>query len=430
MTLQPMATKENLNGKTVVLAYSGGLDTSVMVRWLKERGAEVVTATGDLGGNLDVDSIRAKALASGAKEAYVADLRDAFVEDFLWPALRAGALYQNVYPLATALGRPLLAQYQVQIAREVGADFVAHGCTGKGNDQVRFEVSIATLAPELTLLAPLREWELKTRDQEIAYAEEHGIPIEATSKSPYSIDENIWGIAIECGALEDPWTEPPVDAWRWTNSVADAPDSPEELVLSFEQGVPVGLDGSKFSGLELIETLNQIGGRHGIGRMDLIEDRLVGIKSREIYEAPAAVLLHAAREELDRLILDRDTRRFLAGIGDGYARLTYDGLWFAPLRQSMQAAADQARAKHTGEVRLRLCKGNIICTGRRSPWSLYDESLATYGDGDRFRHASAAGFIELWGLPSRTAAEVARKAAATDKILAEQASVSAPGIEG
>jgi len=403
---------ENLMGRTVVLAYSGGLDTSVMVRWLRERGAEVVTATGDLGCGVDAAALRAKALASGAREARVADLRQEFVDEFLWPALRAGALYQGVYPLATALGRPLLARYLVEVAHQVGADAVAHGCTGKGNDQVRFEVSVGALAPELSVLAPLREWELRTREDEMLYAGRHGIPVEATAASPYSIDENLWGMAVECGALEDPWAEPPADAWQWTTAPHAAPADGEEIAITFEGGVPVALDGRATGGPELIGELNRMGGRNGIGRLDLVEDRLVGIKSREVYEAPAAVLIHAARLELDRLVLDRETRRFLDGVADRYASLVYDGLWFSPLRGVLQAAVDAARDRLEGDVRLRMRQGNLTCVGRRSSRSLYDESLATYGHQDTFHHDSAAGFVELWGLPARTAAAVERRASA------------------
>lgn len=394
---------------TYVLAYSGGLDTSVILKYLKERdGADIVTMTADLGQEKELVGVREKAIATGAKQVFIDDLREEFVADFLWPSLKAGALYQEVYPLATALGRPLIAKRLVEIAREVGADAIVHGCTGKGNDQVRIEVGVAALAPDLKCIAPLREWELKTRDQEIAWAREHGIPVVATNESPYSLDENLWGIAIEAGALEDPWAAPPADCWQWTTAPEDGPSVPEEIVVHFDKGIPVALDGEGLSGPDLISRLNRIAGAHGVGRLDVIEDRLVGIKSREIYEAPAAITLHHARVALEQLTLDRETRRVKASLGQQLARLIYDGLWFTPLRESIGAFVDRASRRVTGEVRMSLSRGHATAVGRRSPHALYDHSLATYGEGDAFGHSAAPGFIELFGLGARTANAVSR----------------------
>jgi len=387
-----------------VLAYSGGLDTSVMLAWLQERyQAEVVTVTADLGQTKELRGVREKAVACGASAVYLDNLRDEFVTEYLWPALKAGALYQEVYPLATALGRPLIAKRLVEVAREVGADAIVHGCTGKGNDQVRLEVSVAALAPELTCLAPLREWELKSRPQEIAWARAHGVPVGATEAAPYSIDENLWGVAVEAGVLEDPWTEPPSDCWQVTKDPADAPPTASEVVVSFERGIPVALDRVPQDGSTLIGRLNALAGEHGVGRIDMIEDRLVGIKSREVYEAPAAVTLHAARLALEQLTLDRETRRLKAQLGQDLARLVYDGLWFTPVRESISAFVDHATLPVTGDVRMKLHRGVARAVGRQSPFALYDERLATYGEGDAFNHGSAPGFIELFGLGARTA---------------------------
>lgn len=394
---------------TYVLAYSGGLDTSVILKYLQERdGAQVVTLTADLGQEKELVGVREKAVGTGASQVFIDDLREEFVRDYIWPSLKAGALYQEVYPLATALGRPLIAKRLVEIARETGADAIAHGCTGKGNDQVRLEVGVAALAPDLRCIAPLREWELNTRDQEIAWAKEHGIPIVATNESPYSLDENLWGVAIEAGALEDPWAAPPKDCWQMTTDPDDAPAEAQELVVHFESGIPVALDGEGLDGPELISRLNRIAGSHGIGRLDVIEDRLVGIKSREVYEAPAAIALHGARLALEQLTLDRETRRVKAELGQQLARLVYDGLWFTPLRESIGAFVDQACSRVTGEVRMRLNRGSAVAVGRRSPNALYDHALATYGEGDAFGHSAAPGFIEIFGLGARTANAVAR----------------------
>jgi len=391
---------------TFVLAYSGGLDTSVILAWLQvHHGASVVTVTADLGQQRELDGVEQKALACGAAQVHVDDLRAEFVTDYVWPSLKAGALYQGTYPLASALGRPLIAKRLVEVAREVGADAIVHGCTGKGNDQVRLEVSAGALAPELLAMAPLREWDLHSRDDEIAWAAEHGIPIAATTEAPYSIDENLWGLAVEAGVLEDPWTAPPADAWQLTADPSAAPDTPETVTISFEAGIPVAVDTVPLHGPALIQHLNVMAGGHGVGRIDMVEDRLVGIKSRELYEAPAAVTLHTAREALEQLTLDRETRRLKAAMGQELARLVYDGLWFTPLRASINAFVDEASLPVTGDVRLEFCRGTVRVVGRRSPSSLYQHELATYGSGDAFNHTSAAGFIDLFGRQARTAAQ-------------------------
>ncbi len=330
--------RKTVKKQRIAVAYSGGLDTSVIVKWLQEKyNAEVITVTGNLGQKKELTGVPEKAYKTGAKKVYVQDLRDEFVEDYIFPTLRAGALYEFTYPMATSIGRPLLAKSLVEVARRERCTAVAHGCTGKGNDQVRFETSIAALAPDLKVLAPLRDWEFKSREEEIAYCEKHGIPVSATKKNPYSIDENVWGTAIECGVLEDPMVEPPEDAFQRTVSPQDAPDKPTTVTLEFKHGVPVAIDGEKLSGFEIIDMLNEIGGQNGVGRIDLIENRLVGIKSREVYEAPAAVILHFAHRELERLTLDKEVTHYKAKIAQDYANLIYNGLWFTPLRASLDA---------------------------------------------------------------------------------------------
>lgn len=387
-----------------VLAYSGGLDTSVILKWLQvTNGADVITVTADLGQKRELLGVQAKALACGASKAYLEDLQEEFVDEYVWPTLKAGALYQGVYPMATALGRPLIAKRLVDIAREVGADAIVHGCTGKGNDQVRFEVSVGALAPELECVAPLRTWDIQTRDAEIAWAHEHNVPVAATRESPYSIDENLWGMSIEAGPLEDPWAEPPAECWQLTVDPDDAPHEPAYVTIGFDQGVPVSLDGEGYPAVQLVHRVSEVAAAHGVGRIDMVEDRLVGIKSREVYEAPAAVTFHAARLALEQLTLDRETRRVLASMGQDLARLIYDGFWFTPLREAIGAFVDQATKPMSGEVRLKLHRGRVTPLGRRSPNALYDASLATYGNGDTFDHQSARGFIEIFGLGARIA---------------------------
>ena len=394
----------------IVAAYSGGLDTSVMIPWLSENygGAEIVTYTGDLGQGEDLEGIKAKALRTGAVAAYVDDLRERFVDEFIWPALRASAVYEGMYPLHTALGRPLLAQRLVEVAIEEGADAIAHGCTAKGNDQVRFEVAIRSLAPHLKIIAPLREWELTTRDAEVIYARERNIPIPVTLEKPYSIDQNIWGCAIECGEMEELWNEPPADAWIMTKDPSHAPKGSVEIVLGFHQGIPVSIDGRKMSGIELIEYLNELAGNFGVGRIDMVENRVVGLKSREIYEGPAATILHMAHTELERICLDRNTFDYKRRLSQDFANLVYDGAWFGPLREALQAFVTETQRTVTGEVRVRVSAGLARITGRRSQFSLYDGGLATYHEGDTFDRETAAGFMELFGLSYKTVAEVRR----------------------
>jgi argininosuccinate synthase len=391
--------------KKLVLAYSGGLDTSVAIPWLTEQGYEVVALTVDLGEKKDLDAIQRRALRTGAVAAYVVDGRVPFLRDFVWPSLQAGAVYEGVYPLATALGRPLIAAMLVQIARREGAVAIAHGCTGKGNDQVRFDLTTAALAPELEVVAPVRDWGMN-REDEIEYARRHGVEVPATRDSPYSVDENLWGRSIEAGVLEDPWQEPPPDVWAWTVDPGQAPEEPLYLEIGFREGVPTTLDGRPLPAVELVETLNRLGGAHGVGRIDHLENRLVGIKSREVYEAPAAVLLLQAHRALEDIVLTKDVARFKDQVAAQWAQLAYDGLWFSPLREALQAFVATTQRHVTGEVRLKLNRGQAMVVGRKAPQQLYRPELATYGRGDRFDQRAAAGFIKLFGLGTRTAAEV------------------------
>jgi argininosuccinate synthase len=391
---------------TVVLAYSGGLDTSVAIPWLREEyDLEVVTFTADLGGEVDLQSAQEKALQIGAREAFVVDLRDAFVREFVIPALQAGALYEGKYPLATALARPLIARAMVGIARQTGAQLIAHGCTGKGNDQVRFDVATTALAPELKVIAPIREWHM-SREDEILYAKERGIPVPSggAESSLYSVDANIWGRSCECGVLEDPGIEAPENAYVWTKSPADAAGTPVYVAIGFERGVPISLDSSVMEPLALVEELNRVAGAAGVGRIDMIENRLVGLKSREIYEAPAGVALHAAHSALEDLVLSKDSLRFKDTVSRTYADLIYNGLWFGSLRRHLHAFVDSSQQFVTGSVTLKLFKGSCTVTARTSPHSLYDLGLATYGGADAFDYKAAEGFINLWGLPLRTEA--------------------------
>jgi len=395
-----------------VLAYSGGLDTSVAIPWLREHcGAEVVTVTLDLGQGRELSGIRERAFAAGAVRAHVLDAREEFARDYLIPALRAGAIYEEQYPLATALGRPLIAKCLVSIAAMEGATAVAHGCTGKGNDQVRLEVSARALDPRIAVIAPARMWGM-SRSDEIAYAKARNIPVPATVSSPYSTDENMWGRSIQCGLLEDPWAEPPEEVYRLTRSPAEAPDAPAYVEIAFEQGIPMAVNGVEMSFVELVASLETIAGAHGVGRIDMLENRLVGIKSREVYEAPAAVVLHTAHRELEALVLPRDLTRLARQMARTYADLVYDGLWFTPTREAIDAFAASVQQRVTGTVRLRLFKGDCRAVGRRSPFALYDHALSTYGAGDVFNHAAAEGFIRIHGLSVETAARLAARAAA------------------
>jgi len=389
---------------TVVLAYSGGLDTSVAIRWIKEKySLDVITLTIDVGNERDMAGIAARAEKIGAVKALVVDGRTDFVRYFVWPALQAGAIYEGQYPLATALARPLIARLLVEVARAEGAVAVAHGCTGKGNDQVRFDVSINTLAPDLKIIAPVREWSM-TRDNEIAYAAEHGIPIQATNASPYSVDQNLWGRSVECGVLEDPWAEPPEEVYAWTTRPNGSAE-PAYLEISFERGIPVALDGEEMDGVALIETLNRLAGSYGIGRIDHIENRLVGIKSREVYEAPAAAVLHSAHGALESLTLSRDQARFKEVVAGEYARLIYNGQWYSALHQDLAAYVQSTQRFVSGVVRVKLSPWHCAVVGRKSEHSLYNHSLATYDSGDQFDHNAALGFIKLWGLPLTTQAQ-------------------------
>ncbi len=401
-----------MSKERIVVAYSGGLDTSVMVRWLIEKmDAEIITFTGDLGYSRELHGVKEKALRTGAVRAYVSDLRKEFVEHYVFPALKAGALYEKTYPMATALGRPLLAKGLVEVARKEKATMVAHGCTGKGNDQVRFEVSVSALAPDLKNLAPLREWEFKSREEEIAYAHKHGIPVSVTVEKPYSIDDNIWGTAVECGALEDPMVEPPADAYQRTVAPELAPDEPVYVDIEFAAGIPVAVDGTTMEAVALVQALSDIGGAHGVGRIDLVENRLVGIKSREIYEAPAATILHFAHTELERLTLDKAVFHMKNQLAAEYANLVYNALWFTPLRQALDAFVNETQRHVNGLVRLKLYKGNVIIAGRKSVHSLYNTKLATYTGEDTFDHKASEGFIKIYGLPVKTYHQVERQAA-------------------
>lgn len=391
--------------KTVVLAYSGGLDTSVAIKWIPEKyNMDVITVTIDLGAVKDLEGIRQKALKIGAKKAIVVDAKETFVKYFIFPALQAGALYEGVYPLATALGRPLIAKLLADVAKEENANAVAHGCTGKGNDQVRLDVALQVLNPKLEIIAPVREWKM-TRDEEIEYAEQHHIPVEAKIKSPYSTDENLWGRSIECGVLEDPWTEPPEEVYKWTKSVKDAPHEPQYIEIRFEKGIPVALNDGEIDGITLINTLNAWGGKHGVGRIDHLENRLVGIKSREIYEAPAGIILHTAHRALEGMVMTKDALRFKDIVSAHYADLIYNGLWFSAFHQDLVAYVLSSQRILNGTIRVRLSKGTCAVVGRKSPLSLYSEKLATYQKEDTFDHSASLGFIKIYGLPVKIQAQ-------------------------
>ncbi len=392
--------------KKVVLAYSGGLDTSIIIPWLKEHygDAEVIAFCGDVGQGDDFDEVKKKAIDTGASRCIVKDLREEFVRDYCYKALAAGAIYEDRYLLGTALARPLLAYHQTRVAHEEGADALSHGATGKGNDQVRFEVTYGAFAPHLAVIAPWREWDIRSREDALEYAEKHDVPIEHSIRDIFSRDGNIWHLSHEGGNLEDPWDGPRKDMFKLTTDPLDAPDEPQEITVAFEQGVPVALDGKARGPVEMVETLNRVAGAHGVGRLDLVENRLVGIKSRGVYETPAGTVLHLAHRELERLVLDRDTLHFKQSVSVRYAQLIYDGLWFSTLREALAAFVDETEKEVTGEVRLRLYKGRAEPIGRRSPRSLYREDLATFGEGMAYDHADAGGFIRLYGLPERVRA--------------------------
>ena len=386
----------------VVLAYSGGVDTSVCIPYLKQEWGvqEVITLAADLGQGDELEPIRQKALQSGASQSLVADVKESFVKDYAFPALQANTLYENRYPLSTALARPLIAKLLVEAAQEYGADAVAHGCTGKGNDQVRFDVSIAALNPNLKVLAPAREWGM-SREETIAYGERFGIPSPVKKKSPYSIDRNLLGRSIEAGPLEDPWTEPLEEIYLMTKAIADTPNEPEYVEIGFEQGIPTSLNGAAQTPVELIEQLNQIVGNHGVGRIDMVENRLVGIKSREIYEVPALLVLILAHRDLESLTLTADVTHYKRGVEETYSQLIYNGLWYSPLKAALDGFIRQTQERVSGIIRIKLFKGNATIVGRKSDKSLYTPDLATYGAEDRFDHKAAEGFIYVWGLPTR-----------------------------
>ena len=391
--------------RTIALAYSGGLDTSIIVPWLKERyGARVICVAADIGQGNELEGVRAKAIASGADECYVEDLRQEFVEKFVWPTLRAGAIYGRKYLLGTSMGRPLIARRQVEIARRVGADALAHGCTGKGNDQVRFELTYAAFAPDLPVIAPWREWGIRSREDAIAYAESHNVPVTATRDKIYSRDRNIWHISHEGGVLEHPSAAAPDDLFMLTTSPEQAPDHSEEVTIGFVNGTPVSVNGAELDAVELVTALNGIGGRHGVGRIDLVEDRLVGMKSRGVYETPGGTLLYSAHSELEQLVLDRRTLAAKDFIAPRYADLVYEGRWWTTEREAYDAFVNVTQERVTGSVTLRLFKGTASVVGRESEFALYDERFVTFGEDDVYEQSDAAGFIRLYGLSARVRA--------------------------
>ncbi len=395
--------------KKVILAYSGGLDTSIAIRWLQEEcESEVIALAVDVGQGGDLDAVKEKAIKIGAVKAHLIDAKSEFVTDFVIPALKANALYEKKYPLVSALSRPLIAKWQVELAESEGAQYVAHGCTGKGNDQVRFEVSTWALNPDLKIIAPLREWNM-SRERGMEYAEKHNISVPTSKDKPYSIDENLWGRAIECGVLEDAWNEPPSDVYELTTDVNNTPDEPCYMEIGFVQGVPIEIDGEKLGLVELIDRVGKVAGRNGWGRLDMIENRFVGIKSREVYEAPAALTLILAHQSLEDLTLDREVLHYKSLIEQKYAELVYCGLWYSPLKTALDAFINETQRSVTGTVRLKLHKGSCQVVGRKSDQSLYDYSLATYEEADKFSHQSAQGFIELWGLPTKVWARKNKK---------------------
>ncbi len=412
--------------RTIVLAYSGGLDTSIIVPWLKENygGARVICVAADIGQGNELSGVRAKAIASGADECYVEDLRDEFVESFIYPTLRAGAIYNRKYLLGTSMARPLIARRQVEVARQVGADALAHGCTGKGNDQVRFELTYAAFAPDLPVIAPWREWDIRSREDAIAYAESRGIPIAATREKIYSRDANLWHLSHEGGILEDPNAAPPDDLLMLTRPVMKAPDTPETVVIGFEAGTPVSVNGARLGAVDLIAALNAIGGKHGVGVVDLVEDRMVGMKSRGVYETPGGSLLYAAHSELEQLVLDRRTLAAKDMIAPRYADLVYEGRWWTTEREAYDAFVGVTQERVSGSVTLRLFKGSTAVIGRESPYALYDERFVTFGEDDVYQQSDAAGFIRLFALPSRV-----RAIRDQEMGLMPKASVAAPAEE-
>ena len=398
---------------TIALAYSGGLDTSIIVPWLKEHyDARIICVAGDIGQGDELEGVRAKALASGADECFIEDLRQEFVQDFIWPTLRAGAIYGRKYLLGTSMGRPLIARRQVEVARRVGADALAHGCTGKGNDQVRFELTYAAFAPDLPVIAPWREWDIRSRDDALAYAQKHNVPVAATREKIYSRDRNIWHISHEGGSLEDPSQPPPADLFMLTTAPELAPDKPEEVSIGFSKGTPVAVNGVFLDPVAILTTLNAIAGRHGVGRIDLVEDRLVGMKSRGVYETPGGTLLYTAHSELEQLILDRRTLAAKDAIAPRYADLVYEGRWWTTERDAYDAFVNVTQERVTGGVTLRLYKGTVSIVSRASEYALYDERFVTFGEDEVYKQSDAAGFIRLYSLPDRVRALRDRELAA------------------
>lgn len=393
----------------IVLAYSGGLDTSVSIKWLQEKyNYDVIALAIDLGEEKDLETVRQKALDVGAIKSVIINAKDILAKEYLMPALQANALYEGKYPLSSALSRPLISKLLVDVAEQENAVAVAHGCTGKGNDQIRFEVSINALNPDIQVVAPVREWGM-TRDEEIAYAKEKGIPVSANLDNPFSIDANIWGRACEAGVLENPWNEAPEEAFAWTNPIENTPDKPEHVDISFEGGIPVALNDKPMELLDIIETLNEAGGKHGVGRIDHIENRLIGIKSREVYENPAALILINAHQEMEFLTHTREVNQFKKTVEQQFSKMIYEGLWYSPLRPAIDAFMLETQKTVTGKVRVKLFKGNQFVVARKSEYSLYNEELATYEKGDMFDHTAAVGFIKLWGLPTKVHAEINKK---------------------
>jgi argininosuccinate synthase len=391
--------------KTIVLAYSGGLDTSIIVPWLREHyDARVICVAADIGQGDELEGVKEKAIASGAAECHIADMREEFVRDYVFPTLRAGAIYNRKYLLGTSMARPIIAKKQVEVAREVGADALSHGCTGKGNDQVRFELTYMAFAPELPVIAPWRMWDIRSREDAIAYAAKHNVPVAATTTKIYSRDRNIWHISHEGGVLEDPNSVPPKDLFLLTTDPADAPDTPEDVTIEFVAGTPVGVNGRKLGPVALLTELNAIGGRHGVGRIDLVEDRLVGMKSRGVYETPGGTLLYTAHSELEMLVLDRRTLAAKDLIAPRYADLVYEGRWWGTEREAYDAFVDITQQRVTGTVTLRCFKGTVTIAGRQSSQALYDEAFVTFGEDDVYQQSDAAGFIRLYGLPTRVRA--------------------------
>lgn len=386
----------------VVLAYSGGLDTSIIIPWLKENyGCEVIAFAADVGQGEELAPLQEKALETGASKIYIEDLRHEFVTDYVFPMLKSGAVYEGKYLMGTSIARPVIAKKQVEIAAQEGAEAVAHGCTGKGNDQVRFELTFRALNPQLKVIAPWREWTLSSRQDEISYAAQHGISVPVTKEKPYSMDRNLWHISYEGGVLEDPWQPPDEEMFQLTVAPEKAPDSPEEIEIGFEQGSPVAVNGQSYTPVALIEHLNHLGGKHGIGRIDIVENRLVGMKSRGVYETPGGTILYTAHQELEYLTLERDTMHYKEIISKKYAELVYNGLWFTPLREALDAFIDKTQERVTGTVRLKLWKGHCVPVGRKSPYSLYQEDLATFEADTVYNQKDAEGFIKLFGLPQQ-----------------------------